>query len=59
MHLVVMIPRTQCREKEPRRTGTVPRARAADAWFRLRSPRFHEPEDHTDVADSLFGQRYG
>ena len=25
--------------------------------FRLGSPRFHEPEDHADVADSLIGQR--
>jgi hypothetical protein len=31
----------------------------ACASFRLGSPRFHEPEDHSDVADALVGQRYG
>ena len=30
---------------------------SACARFRLGSPRFHEPEDHADVGDSLIGQR--
>ncbi len=33
------------------------RGSAACARFRLGSPPFHEPEHHTDVADSLAGQR--
>ena len=59
MLLVVMIPRTQCQKKEPRRTGTVPRAWRLTPGSACDSPRFHEPEDHPDVADSLVGQGYG
>ena len=37
-----------------------PRARLGGLRrFRLGSPRFHEPEDHPDVADSLLGHGIG
>ena len=37
--------------------AAVTRGSVACARFRLGSPRFHEPEDHADVAESLIGQR--
>ncbi len=59
MLLVIFFLRTRCQHKEPKGTGVARKGSAAYARFRLGSPRFHEPEDHADVSDSLVGQRYG
>ena len=59
MNLVVANPRARCERKGspggPEQSSGL--GSLACARFRLGSPRFHEPEDHADVADSLVGHR--